>query len=363
MKKDYSLELLLDCESAHKKILSHVKPESVVLEVGCSKGHMSAYLKNEMHCQVTGIEINDEALNVASKYLDLAYCLDCNNITEVNNKIPDGYYDYILLADVLEHLYDPKEVLKVLSKKMKINGKIIVSIPNASHNLMLMSLLRNDFTYQDLGFFDNTHIKWFTSDTFSRMVKDLDLVVELHDYIYMTPEYEAVNHNRYEEFGLFEKEVLLRHKNGHFFQNIFIISKNAELNSISVQNIDAYWFDYVQFYGGDSNKKIDVFDSIVNISILANDELIIGEELKIVPTMRLRGLKNINLTYIDNGQCIPIDVINGYEIDNVVYSFSDMLIKAQIDPKRALNLSFEYVDINEEILKYVFKLGSKCKLS
>lgn len=159
------------------------------------------------------------------------------------------------------------------------------------------------------------------------------------------------------------REVLLKHKNGHFFQNIFVVSKDENSNRAPVQNIDAYWFDCIQLNGEDSKKKVDVFDACVNINISEDHELNFDDVLDIVPTMRLRGIKNINLNYLDSDEDVKWNIINGFEIDQVIYSFSDMKIRVNIESKRALNLSFEYVDVNEDVLKSIFKLGSQCRSS
>ena len=42
----------------------------------------------------------------------------------------NNYFDVIFLWGVLEHLRDPFHEMKVLNKKLKVNGKILFLIPN-----------------------------------------------------------------------------------------------------------------------------------------------------------------------------------------------------------------------------------------
>jgi 2-polyprenyl-3-methyl-5-hydroxy-6-metoxy-1,4-benzoquinol methylase len=43
----------------------------------------------------------------------------------------DGGFDYIISADVLEHLYDPNILLRDLRAKLAPGGKLIASLPNS----------------------------------------------------------------------------------------------------------------------------------------------------------------------------------------------------------------------------------------
>lgn len=60
----------------------------------------------------------------------------------IEEKIPDypaNYFDYIILANTLEHLQEPWEVLKNLSGLLKESGKIVASAPSDNLDLFLLS--------------------------------------------------------------------------------------------------------------------------------------------------------------------------------------------------------------------------------
>lgn len=106
-------------ENSHKKILERIKKESYVLEIGTAYGHMTKYLKEILNCNITGIEINKEMLNVAKKYLDLAINLDIQDTIRLDKKLKNARYDYIILGDILEHTTKVELILEVLKKKIK----------------------------------------------------------------------------------------------------------------------------------------------------------------------------------------------------------------------------------------------------
>lgn len=356
MNKKYDLHLILDTESAHKKIIDSIQKDSVVLEVGTSHGHMTKYLKEELNCNVTGIEIDPEAAKEASQYTSEFFVIDIDNIELLDDKIKDDHYDYIIMCDVIEHVRNTTEILETLGKKLKVSGLFLLSVPNVAHNIVLMQILKNEFNYQDVGMMDNTHIRWFTSNSFKEKIDETGLKLVKHDWIYMTPEYENISHNNYDEFSLFEKEVLLKHNNGHFFQNIFHLSKDINSIESSVNNIDAYWFDKIKItHPNNTEQNIDVFDKnvLINIGFIAPEQDV-NYSLIINPTMRMRGFKTVSITAIDADDIeidIPFVVENSIFIDESYYSFSNSKILVNVNGVyNDINISFEYIDITEDLL-------------
>jgi len=45
----------------------------------------------------------------------------------------DGYFDCIVLADVLEHLWDPLAALKKLKRHLSDSGTVVASMPNVRY--------------------------------------------------------------------------------------------------------------------------------------------------------------------------------------------------------------------------------------
>lgn len=350
------LKLLLDVPSAHKKIIEKIKSNSRVLEIGTNTGYMTQYLNKNLQCEVTGIEIDKDALVKASPYLFQMLNVDVNNLDLLNNSLIDNHFDYIIMSDVLEHLFNTLGILNVLSNKINTNGEIIISMPNANHNIMLMQLLKNDFCYQKTGFLDKTHIRFFTTKSFENILSESSLEIVNHTYTYMTPDFEDISNNHYNEFNLFEKEVLLRHLNGHFFQNIFTLKKKKLEEKYKIKNIDAYWFDQIEISLDDTTPIIhDVFDSHVDVKIpLASNNI---STISFKPSIRLRGIQNL-VCYLDSNK-VTVEMNNFICIDNIFYSFNDteccISIPKNEHPPQCLSITFDYIDISEIELRNIFQ--------
>ena len=130
-----------------------------ILDVGCAGGRVGAGLKARLGAEVWGIECNAQAAAAAGRYLDRVVQAP---VEQALPRIPQGHFDSIILADVLEHLVDPAAVLAGLSEKLAPNGELIVSLPNVGHWSVLQGLLEGSWEYQDAGILDRTHLKFFT---------------------------------------------------------------------------------------------------------------------------------------------------------------------------------------------------------
>ena len=100
------------------------KQEGKLLEIGCSYGNKLKRLQN-FGWTVKGIEINKKMAEYGNKKLDL----EISNKKIENADFKEGEFDVIIMNMVLEHLYNPFETLKFITKWLKKDGQLIFSIP------------------------------------------------------------------------------------------------------------------------------------------------------------------------------------------------------------------------------------------
>ena len=160
---------------SHTLIMEQIKPGSTVLEMGCATGYMTKYMKEKLGCTVDIIEMDRDAIQVAKQYARNWYCFDLNNYDVLSLSV--NKYDYILFADVLEHLNHPYETLYIAGKMLKDDGKILISIPNICHNDIIIKLFYDRFTYTDLGLLDSTHIHFWGLQDFAKFVEEAGLKI------------------------------------------------------------------------------------------------------------------------------------------------------------------------------------------
>lgn len=138
-----------------------------VLEIGCGNGSTGYLLKKENKAaHVYGIEINDKLKSEAEKNLDRVIIGD---IEKIELPFDKEYFDCIIFADVLEHLYDPWFVLKKIKPFLKTGGFVLASIPNVQHWSVLFNLAGGKWEYKSEGILDDTHIRFFTKRSVEKM--------------------------------------------------------------------------------------------------------------------------------------------------------------------------------------------------
>lgn len=227
MKYDFDLENLRENDS-HSIILKKIKPKSKILEFGPATGKMTKYLKNKLECEVDIVEYDissgiEAALFAKEKFLgkeegDIEKCIWHTNLK--NQK-----YDYIIFADVLEHLRYPIDILIKANELLKYEGSIFVSLPNISHNSIIINLINGRFDYKDLGILDKTHLRFFTYESFKSEINKIELKAITTEATYLSP-IETEFRNSYSEVDLRINEILKSRIEGHVYQYIYEIKKN-----------------------------------------------------------------------------------------------------------------------------------------
>jgi 2-polyprenyl-3-methyl-5-hydroxy-6-metoxy-1,4-benzoquinol methylase len=160
-----------------EEMLNFVPAESKkILDVGCGIGTFGSLLKQRSDVEVWGVEIHPEAALVAEKHLDKVLCGDINNLLQ--NSLLEKSFDCIVFNDILEHLYNPDEILVKTKKILKSGGIVVSSIPNFRYVGNLWEIIVNkDFQYKNAGILDRTHVRFFTQKSILRLYEKAGYVV------------------------------------------------------------------------------------------------------------------------------------------------------------------------------------------
>jgi SAM-dependent methyltransferase len=147
-----------------------------VLEIGCSGGGTLAKIAEVWQgAEVKGIEIVPEIAEYAqAKGLDVI----CRDIENAELPYEKEHFDYLIMADVLEHLREPEDTLLNMLKYLKKGGSFLCSIPNIQHASIINDLMQGKFEYTDAGILDRTHIRFFTLHSIRQLLSNVNLTTE-----------------------------------------------------------------------------------------------------------------------------------------------------------------------------------------
>lgn len=148
-----------------------------VLEIGCACGATLLKIKDGYsEAKLYGIELNEKAALSAKLFAEVIAA----DVETTVLPYPEEYFDYIILADVLEHLANPWRALENIKAYLKPGGQILASIPNIMHFSVLRKLLQGYWSYEEAGILDKTHLRFFTLYEIEKMFQSTGYKVNSH---------------------------------------------------------------------------------------------------------------------------------------------------------------------------------------
>lgn len=158
-----------DPNGTHMLIAGQISTGSKVLDIGCASGYMGDFLIQNKGCEMWGIEPDSEGAGLSKNN---GYARVINESVETGlacDGLRDQKFDYIIMADVLEHLVSPDGILYKVGNFLKEGGKLLVSLPNVGHYSARFSHLLGQWEMRDAGIMDRTHLHFYTLKTMKEL--------------------------------------------------------------------------------------------------------------------------------------------------------------------------------------------------
>lgn len=166
-------QLLDTADGTHEHFLHHdyvpaklldlmPRPPRVVLDVGCFAGATGAAIKQRHPgARVIGIEPAEAPARRAAGRLDAVHNTTLEALDFEAAGLLPGSVDTVVLADVLEHMYNPWRTLLLLKRCLSADAQVLVSLPNVRNLWIMDRMARGHWTYEGQGLLDITHIRFF----------------------------------------------------------------------------------------------------------------------------------------------------------------------------------------------------------
>lgn len=158
-------------EHRHRAALNLISDGSV-LDVGCGDGLFLSLLSEKRGNAegLVGIDISEEAVARArDKGIDARVAP-----LSATLPFPDNSFTYIVLLDVLEHVYDPEALLKE-AKRVSIEY-VVISVPNFSSLPARLQTLMGRIPENNRP--GKGHVFWFTFRELKRIVSSAELSID-----------------------------------------------------------------------------------------------------------------------------------------------------------------------------------------
>jgi len=105
-----------------------------ILDIGCGSGQLLLYLANKgiiLPDHLYGVDLSAKAISKIKNYNKIpAENLKVLDIEKEKLPFPPNYFDIIIMAEVIEHLENPCNILNEICRVLKNSGYLILSFPN-----------------------------------------------------------------------------------------------------------------------------------------------------------------------------------------------------------------------------------------
>lgn len=149
-----------------KWIINKIKNGASLIDIGSGNGNVLLYINSQRNINSIAADISDYSLNLLKNKGIKTIKFDINDFSSIDN-LPE--VDHIILFEILEHMQNPEQFLKLIEKKVKIS--IFFSFPNTGYFIYRLRLLFGKFPVQwrihpgeHLRFWTYKDLLWWLSE-------------------------------------------------------------------------------------------------------------------------------------------------------------------------------------------------------
>ncbi len=161
--------------SSHSVLMGLFPPTRegfTVLDVGCGNGYLGALLAKRGY-RITGLE---RAGGYDRNFPESVELVE----VDLEHGLPalQRNFDFVVCADILEHLRDPAKLLNQLRAVMRPGARLIASLPNSGNIYFRLNILLGRFPQEDKGLFDRTHLRFYMLDGWQKLLRENGFTID-----------------------------------------------------------------------------------------------------------------------------------------------------------------------------------------
>jgi len=151
-------------------ILPRMESGSSILDIGSGDGVVLSYLNSKKELDITASDISDRALEVLQERGLRTARFDATRLEDIKH-LPD--VDHIVMFEVLEHMRNPEQFLKVIEREKKARKSLFFSFPNTGYFAYRIRMLMGRCPMQ-WRVHPGEHVRYWTMQDLRWWLKQLD---------------------------------------------------------------------------------------------------------------------------------------------------------------------------------------------
>ncbi|OFX21059.1 MAG: hypothetical protein A2033_10565 [Bacteroidetes bacterium GWA2_31_9] len=140
-----------------------------ILDIGCGEGWTLNYF-NEKKWDITGIDFSDSGCKNHNPHL-LENLIIGDIYENISKLINSKKYDVVWLDNVLEHVFNPKDLLEKCRKLINKNGILIIEVPN-DFSVLQNYLISNKLIDKQFWIALPDHLSYFNKEGLNNLAND-----------------------------------------------------------------------------------------------------------------------------------------------------------------------------------------------
>jgi len=141
-----------------------------LLDIGCGDGSLILHLPVRPRI-VVGL---DRTVSTAQLAQGKGYQVQCADLNARYLPYRDRVFDAVACLDVIEHVLDPRHLLRELARVLRPKGVLVLTTPNIRYYGHILTLIRGRFprTSGDPEGYDGGHLHYFTFTDVRRLLEE-----------------------------------------------------------------------------------------------------------------------------------------------------------------------------------------------
>ncbi len=228
--------ILADEANPLNRIVQVVLDGTRLLDVGAGNGVLARLLKHVGRDVVLdAVEPDPIARTIAEPHYRSIFGGDLAAFIEASSQ-GEELYDFIVLADVVEHIANPRPMLEQLKPLLSPEGRIILSTPNIAFAAVRIALLNGRFDYVDSGILERTHLRFYTLKSLSLLFSEAGLFPHAQYHCLRDPRGMEIEIDDLPMSRILLK-LLARDKLSRVYQFLFVLGTSVGAPNLKIQEL------------------------------------------------------------------------------------------------------------------------------